>query len=83
MTLTLAAIACLLAVTLCYAGVCAGSPFGNCRKCDGLGFALTTDRKGKPKRGKTCRRCKGHGKRIRVGRWIFNRAQRIYREGTR
>lgn len=83
MTLTLAAIACLLVVTLCYAAMCAGSPFGTCRKCDGLGFALTTDRKGKLKRGKKCRRCKGYGKRIRVGRWIFNRAQRLYREGTR
>ncbi|MFE4682580.1 hypothetical protein ACFRNJ_17340 [Streptomyces sp. NPDC056721] len=83
MTLTLAAIACLFTVTLCYAAMCAGSPFGNCRKCDGLGFALTIDRKGRAKRGKTCRRCKGHGKRIRVGRWIFNRAQRLYREGTR
>ena len=48
------------------------SPFGDCRKCRGLGFAMKTDRKGRLKRGKTCRRCKGHGKRIRVGRHLYN-----------
>ncbi|MFF2096259.1 hypothetical protein [Streptomyces sp. NPDC058202] len=77
------AIACLLAVTLCYVWVCAGSPFGDCRMCNGFGFATKTDRKGRLKRGKPCRRCKGRGKRVRVGRWLFNRAARIYREGTR
>jgi hypothetical protein len=79
----LLAIACLLFVTFGYVSVCAASPFGNCRKCHGFGFAMTTDRKGRPKRGKTCRRCKGHGKRIRVGRWLYNRAARTYRAGTR
>lgn len=82
MTLIALAIACLVIVTLGYVSVCAGSPFGTCRKCHGFGFA-TTDRKGRPKRGKTCRRCKGRGKRVRVGRWLYNRAARIYREGTR
>lgn len=77
------AIACLLLITLGYASVCAASPFGTCRKCNGFGFAVTTDRKGRPKRGKDCRRCKGHGKRIRAGRWLYNRAARIHRDGTR
>ena len=77
------AVACLALITLGYVSVCAGSPFGTCRKCHGLGFALKTSRKGHPKRGKTCRRCKGRGKRVRVGRWLYNRASRIYREGTR
>ncbi|WP_433572837.1 hypothetical protein [Streptomyces sp. CA-251247] len=79
----LLAITLLLVVTLCYVAVCAGSPFGDCRKCHGFGFATTTDRKGRPKRGKTCRRCKGHGKRIRIGRHLFNVAARTYRAGTR
>ncbi|MGW1930700.1 hypothetical protein [Streptomyces sp. NPDC001919] len=83
MTPFLAASALLLAVTLGYIALCAASPFGNCRKCNGLGFALKTDRKGKPKRGKTCRRCKGHGIRIRVGRHLFNIAARVHRDGTR
>jgi hypothetical protein len=76
------AIACLLAVTLGYGAVCVAAPFARCGKCHGFGFATTTDRKGRPKRGKNCRRCKGRGKRVRVGRWIYNRASRIYRAGT-
>ncbi|WP_180686272.1 hypothetical protein [Streptomyces gossypiisoli] len=83
MTPILLTIAFLLFVTLGYISVCAASPFGTCRTCNGFGFAMTTDRKGKPKRGKTCRRCKGHGKRIRVGRWLYNRAAATYRQGTR
>ncbi|GGU63580.1 hypothetical protein GCM10010211_30770 [Streptomyces albospinus] len=83
MTLPLLASVCLLVVTLGYASLCAGSPFGNCRKCRGFGFAMKTDRKGRPKRGKHCRRCDGHGKRIRVGRHLFNLWLRIYRDGTK
>ncbi|MEU8750757.1 hypothetical protein AB0C88_09755 [Streptomyces chartreusis] len=82
MTPIVLAIACLFVVTLGYGALCAGSPFGTCRKCNGFGFAMDTDRKGRPKRGKSCRRCRATGKRIRAGRWLFNRAQRIYREGT-
>lgn len=83
MTPALLAIACLLAITLCYAGVCAGSPFGDCRTCRGMGHAITTDRKGRMKRGKDCRRCKATGKRIRVGRHLYNLWARAYRDGTR
>ncbi|MDQ0941795.1 hypothetical protein [Streptomyces sp. V1I1] len=83
MTPALLTIACLLAITLGYGSLCAASPFGPCRKCRGWGFAMKTDRKGRLKRGKSCRRCKATGRRIRVGRWIYNRASRIYREGAR
>ncbi|MEU7163851.1 hypothetical protein AB0A70_04295 [Streptomyces morookaense] len=83
MTLFLLASACLLAITLCYASLCAGSPFGNCRKCRGFGYAMKTDRKGRPKPGKHCRRCNGVGKRIRVGRHLWNLWARTYRDGTR
>ncbi|TJZ99698.1 hypothetical protein [Actinacidiphila oryziradicis] len=83
MTLPVLAIACLLVITLGYAAACAGRPFRTCRKCHGFGFVTTTDRKGRPKRGKNCRRCKSTGRRIRAGRWLFNRTSRIYREGTR
>jgi hypothetical protein len=82
MTPALLAITLILGVTFCYVGVCASSPFGNCRKCRGMGHALKTDRKGRLKRGKDCRRCKATGKRIRVGRWLYNRWARIYRAGT-
>lgn len=82
MTPILLAIACLLIVTFCYGGLCAASPFGDCRKCHGMGHALKHNRKGRLKRGKDCRRCKATGKRIRVGRWLYNRAARIHRAGT-
>ncbi|NGO09297.1 hypothetical protein G5C60_17240 [Streptomyces sp. HC44] len=82
MTPALAASALLLLLTLGYASLCAVSPFGNCRKCRGWGFAMKTDRKGRMKRGKDCRRCHATGKRIRVGRWLYNRWARIYRAGT-
>ncbi|MEV6167569.1 hypothetical protein AB0L99_04985 [Streptomyces sp. NPDC051954] len=83
MSLPLLAIACLLVVTLGYVVKCWLSPFGDCRNCAGMGHALKSDRKGRPKRGKDCRRCHATGKRIRVGRWIYNRAARTYRAGTR
>lgn len=82
MTPTGLAITCLIAVTICYAARCVGSPFGDCRTCRGLGYTLRTDRRGEPKRGKTCRRCNGHGKRIRVGRRLLNLAAAFYRDGT-
>lgn len=82
MTPALLAITLFIGITLCYIAVCAASPFGNCRKCSGMGHALKTDRRGRLKRGKDCRRCRATGKRIRVGRWLYNRWARIYRAGT-
>ncbi|WP_327125671.1 hypothetical protein [Streptomyces sp. NBC_01727] len=83
MTPALLASALLLFVTFSYASLCAASPFGNCRKCRGMGHAIKTDRKGRAKRGKDCRRCKATGKRIRVGRHLYNVAARLHRDGTR
>ncbi|MER5199571.1 hypothetical protein ACWD3J_33910 [Streptomyces sp. NPDC002755] len=83
MALSFLASACLLTITFCYGVRCWLQPFGPCRKCDGMGHALTYDRKGKPKRGKDCRRCHGHGIRIRVGRHLWNVWTRTRRAGTR
>ncbi|MFE3371670.1 hypothetical protein ACFXOK_18950 [Streptomyces sp. NPDC059173] len=83
MTPALLASALLLLVTLCYASLCVASLFGDCRKCRGWGFATKTDRKGRAKRGKDCRRCKATGKRIRIGRHLYNVAARLHRDGTR
>lgn len=69
-----------LIVTLCYVGLCVVSPYGNCRKCHGFGFKTKTTRRGRVKRGRDCRRCRGYGRRIRIGRWIYNRAAYIYRD---
>ncbi|MFG2552476.1 hypothetical protein [Streptomyces sp. NPDC048581] len=82
MTLVLLASGCLLFVALGYVSLCRASPYGDCRKCRGLGFAMKTDRKGHIKRGKNCRRCKGHGKRIRVGRHLYNLWLHVYRDGS-
>ncbi|MFF9249238.1 hypothetical protein [Streptomyces globisporus] len=83
MTPALLASALLMVLTLSYASLCAASPFGNCRRCRGWGFAMKTDRKGRAKRGKDCRRCKATGKRIRIGRHLYNVAARLHRDGTR
>lgn len=83
MTPALLASTLLLFITLSYVSLCAASPFGNCRKCQGMGHAIKTDRKGRTKRGKDCRRCKATGKRIRVGRHLYNVAARLHRDGTR
>ncbi|MFH9678250.1 hypothetical protein [Streptomyces globisporus] len=83
MTPALLASTLLMFITLSYASLCAASPFGNCRKCRGWGFAMKTDRKGRAKRGKDCRRCKATGKRIRIGRHLYNVAARLHRDGTR
>ncbi len=83
MTPTLLALTIPLLLTLSYAGFCAASPFGTCRKCRGFGYSLKNDRRGRLKRGKHCRRCDGHGKRIRLGRHLWNLWARTYRNGTR
>ncbi|MBT2440065.1 hypothetical protein J7E93_08005 [Streptomyces sp. ISL-36] len=73
----------LLAVLAGYTLLCAVSPFGTCRTCRGLGHKVVLDRKGRPKRAKPCRRCKGHGKRLRLGRRLHNHSRDIHRAGTR
>ncbi|MFI7272637.1 hypothetical protein [Streptomyces sp. NPDC049879] len=59
-------------ITICYLGMCYVSPFTRCRHCEGFGFHIGTNRKGRPMRGKNCRHCKGHGYRIRHGRRLVN-----------
>ncbi|MFF2065850.1 hypothetical protein ACFVWZ_29315 [Streptomyces sp. NPDC058200] len=83
MTLLFLASTCLVVVTVCYVGVCAVSPFGDCRRCRGMGHDMKTDRKGRAKRGKDCHRCHATGKRIRIGRHLYNLWSATYRDGTR
>ncbi|WP_280690920.1 hypothetical protein [Kitasatospora sp. GAS204B] len=82
MSTLLAASPVLILMTVCYAALCAASPFGDCRRCRGFGFQLKYDRRGRPCRGKHCRRCDGIGKRIRLGRHLYNVAVRL-RTGAR
>ncbi|MDT0270029.1 hypothetical protein RM844_27490 [Streptomyces sp. DSM 44915] len=83
----LAASAFLLAITLCYILLCVASPFGRCRKCDGLGHQLITKTTitgaTKHRRGNDCRRCQASGLRLRIGRRAHNAWRRTYRNGTR
>jgi Zn finger protein HypA/HybF involved in hydrogenase expression len=65
-----------LAVTFCYAGLCAVQPFGTCHKC------RPADRKPHGRRG-YCRRCHGTRLRLRIGRRLWNFVHRLYTEGTR
>ncbi|MEU2505998.1 hypothetical protein ABZ621_14940 [Streptomyces sp. NPDC007863] len=74
----------LLLITLCYAALCAASPFGACRKCKGWGAKVRVSRfSGRLKRGRDCRRCEGYGQRARVGRRLYNLAVRLHDDGTR
>ncbi|MFE0734466.1 hypothetical protein [Streptomyces sp. NPDC058855] len=80
--MVLASLAALLTLAG-YALLCAVSPFGTCRTCRGLGGKVVLDRKKRPKRAEPCRRCKGHGKRLRTGRRLTNHSRVIHRDGTR
>jgi DnaJ-class molecular chaperone len=75
------AVLALAALTTGYALLCAVSPWGRCRKCHGKGRRLGT-----PYGRLTriwCRRCHGTGIRLRIGRRLWNRANREYRDGAR
>lgn len=58
-------------VTLCYALLCAASPWGRCTRCRPGG------------RNRTCRACQGTGMRPRLGWQLYAYARRLYRDGTR
>ncbi|MCT2589199.1 hypothetical protein LHJ74_04500 [Streptomyces sp. N2-109] len=84
MTSALNAIPGIIFITLSYAALCAVSPFGTCRKCQGFGCQIRESRlTGRLKAGRVCRRCQGYGRRLRFGRWLYNHASRLHRDGTR
>jgi hypothetical protein len=68
----------LIFLTLCYTVLCAKSPYGLCRKCQGWGARVHVSRfSRRVKRGRTCRRCRGHGRRLRIGRRLYNAFARL------
>jgi hypothetical protein len=71
-TLILAA----LALTLGYAVACWIWPFKACRKCGGDG----KKRSPSGRAFRLCRRCTGTGRRLRAGRWIYNRLSSVRRD---
>lgn len=66
-------------IALCYAALCAASPFGRCRRCDGIG----RDRLHRRGTGRLCTHCDATGLRIRYGRHLWNLATRIHHDGNR
>jgi hypothetical protein len=62
---------CLAVVTLSYALLCAGSPWGTCVRCRPGG------------KNRTCRACNGTGMRPRLGWQAWTYLRRLYRDGTR
>jgi hypothetical protein len=70
-----------LAVTavVVYIASCAWWPFGRCRKCRGSGRLARSD--GKVFR--LCPRCTATGRRLRIGRRLWNAINNRRKEGTR
>lgn len=56
---------------LLYAGACAVWPFARCWRCEN-GRRYQNEKR---KTWRKCRWCKGSGRRLRVGRWIFNKTR--------
>lgn len=62
-----------LGLLLIYAAACFVSPFGRCWHCRGFGFKLKQSRfTGRLSRGRDCRWCDATGRRLRLGRRLFN-----------
>ncbi|GGK11524.1 hypothetical protein GCM10010124_00170 [Pilimelia terevasa] len=74
--MTLALIATMIAAG--YALACWLLPFGTCRACSGTGARphLIT------RTLRPCRRCRGAGQRLRLGRAVWNYARRIHHDAT-
>lgn len=70
----------LIATTVlaAYALACWWLPFGRCQSCSGRGHRTTM----LLHRIRTCRRCRGSGKRLRHGRRLYNHLSRVHREAT-
>lgn len=72
----LAAIAAVLVVGAMYAASCAWWPLAKCWRCEGSGKRARRD----GKVWRSCRWCRGTGRRLRVGRWAWNRVSRLRKQ---
>lgn len=63
---------------LIYAALCWVRPFADCGSCGGTGRRPA----GRLRRARPCRRCRETGKRLRIGRRVWNYSRRLHREGT-
>ena len=62
-------------LTLGYVAACAIWPFKACPRCGGTGRHASPSGRA----WRSCRRCKGNGARIRLGRHLYNRFRRTAR----
>jgi hypothetical protein len=67
----------IAAAALAYAAACATLPFARCRRCAGAGVRMGKTRVLRRAVAKPCRRCGASGKRLRLGRRVWNRFARI------
>lgn len=76
-------LALIILVALGYAASLWIKPLTPCRRCDGWGAEMRTDRHGRPVPGKPCRHCKATGQQVRLGRRIYTSVRATRRDGTR
>lgn len=63
-----------------YTLLCAGSPFGRCRRCHGAGRLRQPIAR---RLTRLCPRCDGTGINQRIGRRIYEHLRHEYRDGTK
>jgi hypothetical protein len=78
-TLATGAVALTGAVTFRYLMLCWIRPFRHCRKCDGRGRLATP----LGRLTRQCRRCRGTGLRLRIGRHVINHFRRTRADAHR
>ena len=62
-----------------YVLACIGWPYRSCRRCHGAGHTRAPLGRGL----RLCARCGATGRRLRLGRRLWNRYQRLRRDGER
>ncbi|MDG6106114.1 hypothetical protein Daura_06515 [Dactylosporangium aurantiacum] len=63
-----------------YILACAAFPFGNCRRCKGTGKLRNPFFR---RMFRLCPRCDGTGRRVRIGRRVYEYLRSEHRNGTR
>jgi hypothetical protein len=70
----------VLLVTVGYLLTCAVWPFGNCRRCHGAGKLAAPSLFGGRRAFRLCPRCHSTGRRLRIGRRVYNHLRGLSRD---